>query len=126
MGDVYPAEIPKEQAVHSLEHGAVWVTYRPDLAQDQIDALTEKVSGRGFMLMSPFPGQDKPISLQAWGYQLKVDSADDDRIDEFVSALRQNATQEPGVGCSGGATDTGTVPADAGGGMDPLTGGGNG
>ena len=47
------------------------------------------------MLMSPYPGLDAPISLQAWGYQLKVDNADDGRIDEFINALRKNATSEP-------------------------------
>ena len=59
--------------------------------------------------MSPFAGLDKPISLQAWGYQLKVDNADDGRIDEFISALRQNAPSEPGATCTGGITATGTT-----------------
>jgi hypothetical protein len=112
MGDVYPAEIPKEQAVHSLEHGAVWITYRPDLPQDQIDRLADRVEGRDFMMLSPFPDQDAPISLQAWGYQLKVDNAGDARIDNFITHLRQNATQEPQAGCQGGITDTGTAPID--------------
>ena len=44
--------------------------------------------------MSPYEGLDKPISLQAWGYQLKVDNADDGRIDEFIKALRENASVE--------------------------------
>ncbi len=112
MGDVYDAQIANENAVHSLEHGAVWVTYRPDLPKDQVDALASKVRGQEFTMMSPFPGLDKAISLQAWGYQLKVDNASDGRIDEFIRALRLNATLEPGVGCSGGVTATGTTPRE--------------
>jgi hypothetical protein len=114
MGDVYDAQIANENAVHSLEHGAVWITYRPDLPKDQVDALASKVRGQDFLLMSPFPGLDKPISLQAWGYQLKVDNASDGRIDEFISALRENATLEPGAVCSAGnyTTGTGTTPRD--------------
>ena len=112
MGDVYTAPVAKEHAVHSLEHGAVWVTYRPDLPQDQIDALASKVRDRGYVLMSPYPDLDKPISLQAWGYQLKVDSAGDGRIDEFINSLRENATQEPGAICSGGITDPSDTPYD--------------
>jgi Protein of unknown function (DUF3105) len=112
MGDVYTAQIPTEQAVHSMEHGAVWVTYRPDLPQDQIDQLASKVRDVEFMLMSPYPGLDQPISLQAWGYQLKLEKANDGRIDEFINALRKNTTQEPTAGCSGGYTDPGTVPLD--------------
>ncbi|GIF75737.1 DUF3105 domain-containing protein [Asanoa siamensis] len=112
MGNVYDAQIANENAVHSLEHGAVWVTYRPDLPKDQVDALAGKVEGQEFTMMSPFPGLDKAISLQAWGYQLKVDNASDSRIDEFIRALRVNASQEPGVGCSGGVTATGTTPRE--------------
>lgn len=114
QGDVYDAQIPSENAVHSLEHGAVWITYRPDLPKDQVDKLASKVRGKDFLLMSPFPGLDKPISLQAWGYQLKVDNANDGRIDDFISALRENASQEPGAVCSAGnyTTGTGTTPRD--------------
>ena len=116
MGDVYDSQIAKEQATHSMEHGAVWITYRPDLPKDQVDKLAGKVRNQTFMLMSPYPGLDAPISLQAWGYQLKVDSASDGRIDDFIGALRQNATQEPQAGCSGGITDATPTPLD----MAPL------
>jgi hypothetical protein len=124
QGDVYDAQIPSENAVHSLEHGAVWLTYRPDLPKDQVDQLASKVRGKDYLLMSPFPGQDKPISLQAWGYQLKVDNAGDGRIDDFISALRQNATQEPGAVCSAGnyTTGTGTTPRDLSQQQDPNAG----
>jgi hypothetical protein len=112
MGDVYTSQVAKEHAVHSLEHGAVWITYRPDLPQNEIDTLAGKVRDREFMLMSPYPGQDKPISLQAWGFQLKVDRADDGRIDAFIDALRKNATLEPQAGCSGGITDATPTPVE--------------
>jgi len=111
MGDVYTAPIPKENAVHSLEHGAVWVTYKPGLAQAEIDKLKTKVEGKDYMLMSPYTGLDKNISLQTWGFQLKLDSAGDPRIDDFIKAVRQNASMEPGAACSSGSTSTGDVPA---------------
>lgn len=114
MGEVYTAPIAKEQAVHSLEHGAIWVTYRPDLPKDQVDKLAAKVTDRSFMLMSPYPDLDKAISLQAWGYQLKVDNANDGRIDRFIQALRQNASMEPQASCSGGITDATPTPLDLG------------
>jgi len=114
MGDVYTAQISNEQAVHSLEHGTVWIAYRPDLPQDQIDKLAAKVKDRGFMMLSPYPGLDKAISLQAWGYQLKVDNANDGRIDQFIQALRENATMEDGAVCSGGITDATVAPLDLG------------
>jgi len=115
-GDVYPAAIANEHALHSLEHGAVWITYNPSLPADQVEKLAKRVRGNDFMLMSPYPGLDKPISLQAWGYQLKVDNADDSRIGEFIKALRQNASLEAGTPCSSGdfITEPGTTPRDLG------------
>jgi hypothetical protein len=114
MGDVYDAPIANEHAVHSMEHGAVWVTYRSGLPEDQVAELAAKVRGNEYMLMSPVDNLDKTVSLQAWGYQLKVDNVDDGRIDEFIKALRQNASIEPGATCSEGITATGTTPRDLG------------
>lgn len=114
MGDVYDAPIASEHAVHSLEHGAVWITYRPDLPADQVKKLADRVRGTEYLMMSPFEGLDSPISLQAWGYQLKVDNADDSRIDDFIKALRLNASIEPGATCARGITATGTTPRDLG------------
>ncbi|TDC67213.1 DUF3105 domain-containing protein [Micromonospora sp. KC207] len=114
MGDVYDAPIANEHAVHSLEHGAVWITYRPDLPADQVATLKSKVAGQEKLMLSPYEGLDKPISLQAWGYQLKVDNADDSRIDEFIKTLRVNASIEgPTANCGQpGITATGTTPRE--------------
>lgn len=45
-----------------------------------------------------------PIAVTAWGMQLKVDSADDPRIDEFIKLYRDNrqTTPEYGAPCDGG------------------------
>jgi len=59
---------------------------------------------------------DRPISLQAWGLQLKVDSPADPRIDQFIQEFRISAAPEPGATCSGGVTATGTTPHNAPGG----------
>jgi len=113
MGDIYTEPIANEHAVHSLEHGAVWVSYKQGLGADQVAKLQEKVQGKDFMFMSPIANLDKNISVQAWGYQLKVDNADDKRIDEFIKDLRVNATMEPGAACSSGNTTTGPIQAAA-------------
>lgn len=100
-GTVYPNAIRTENAVHSLEHGAVWVTYNPDtISSDQIETLEGKVDGESYMLMSPYPGQESPVALQSWGHQLNVDSADDERIGQFIAALRINKNTHPEVGAS--------------------------
>jgi hypothetical protein len=101
-GTVYPAAIANENAVHMLEHGAVWITYKPGLAQDQIDTLSKLVTGQDRMAMSPYPDLKTNISLQSWDYQLFVDSATDPRIEKFILALRFNpkTTPESSATCS--------------------------
>ncbi|WAM15025.1 DUF3105 domain-containing protein [Rhodococcus sp. JS3073] len=102
-GIVYPAAIRSENAVHSLEHGAVWVTYDPDrLSADDVATLAANVDGEPYTLMSPYPGLDSAVSLQSWGHQLKLDDAHDRRISDFLTALRQNPNTypEPGATCS--------------------------
>jgi hypothetical protein len=101
-GVVYPAPLRSENLVHSLEHGAVWIAYDPERVDDDAVALlAARVEGEPYMVMSPFPGMDAPISLQSWGHQLAVDDAADPRIDQFVAALRANPNThpEPGASC---------------------------
>jgi hypothetical protein len=101
-GTVYDVDIRHENAVHSLEHGAVWITYNPDELQDaDIDTLAALVTNESGRMMSPYVGLDSPISIQSWGHQLKVDSADDPRIEQFADLLTLNNefTPEPGASC---------------------------
>src|SRR5215475_12613712 len=42
---IYTSPVPNENAVHSLEHGAVWVTYRPGLSAAEVTALQNLVRG---------------------------------------------------------------------------------
>jgi hypothetical protein len=96
-GTVYPNAIANENAVHALEHGAVWITYRPGLAADQVATLAKLVTGVDRMLMSPYPGLKTAISLQSWDYQLFLDSASDPRIAAFIAAVRFNPDTTPEV-----------------------------
>jgi len=101
-GTVYPNPIANENAMHSLEHGAAWITYQPGLAKAQVDALAKLVTGQDHTLMSPYPGLKTKVSLQSWGYQLFVDSATDARIQQFLDTVRYNpkTTPEYGASCS--------------------------
>ncbi|MGW2592290.1 DUF3105 domain-containing protein [Streptomyces sp. NPDC001515] len=101
--DVYGKEIPKENAVHSLEHGAVWVTYTSKAAADDVKALEKKVSATPYSLMSPLEDQGSPLMLSAWGKQLAVKNASDPRVAQFFTKYVQGAqTPEPGAACTGG------------------------
>jgi hypothetical protein len=101
-GSVYPNPIADENAMHSFEHGAVWITYRPGLPQSEINALAALVTGQNYTFMSPYPGLTSRISVQSWGYQLSVESAADPRLPRFIATLRNSpkTTPESGASCA--------------------------
>ena len=105
---VYDQPVPSENAVHSLEHGAAWVTYDPSLPGDQVNRLREVVRSRyrgqdRYVILSPFPGLPAPVVATAWGAQLRMDNASDERLGQFLSYYVQGPqAPEPGAACSGG------------------------
>jgi hypothetical protein len=107
---VYAEQIPKEQAVHSLEHGAVWITYQPDLPAGDVKKLSDKVSGNPYALLSPYPGLKTKVSAQAWGRQLTFDSVDDGDIEEFVDTYADGPQKPERAACSGGVSTIGNIP----------------
>lgn len=99
---VYTQPVPNVNAVHSLEHGAVWITYDPaQVSADDIAALEDELPST-YTLLSPYEGMDTPIAVSAWNAQLKVDSADDERIEQFVKAYwKSTNAPEPNAACTG-------------------------
>ena len=107
---VYTESQKPELAVHSLEHGAVWISYKPELDAAGVEKLAKLAVGDPYILVSPLAEQEAPIVLTAWGLQLTVDSADDERVERFVRSFSNGPqTPEPGAVCFGGVEGPGRV-----------------
>ena len=103
---IYEEPIGTGNVMHSMEHGALWITYQPELPADEVEALENLVRGQTYLLVSPFPGQTKPIVLTAWGVKLEVESANDGRIEQFIDRYRLGSqAPEPGAACTQGVGD---------------------
>jgi hypothetical protein len=98
---IYTQPVDTGPAVHSMEHGAVWLTYRPDLPAEDVTVLQEMVRGMSYMLLSPYPDLKSDVVATAWGVQLEPDSVSDERLEQFVDRYRGGGP-EPGAPCSGG------------------------
>ena len=99
----YDSEVRSENAVHSLEHGAVWITYRTGLAESQVNVLRDFTGGFDKVLVSSVAGQDSPIIATAWANQLELTDADDARLAQFVNEFEGSLeSPEPGGLCNGG------------------------
>ena len=99
---VYDQPQQNENAVHSLEHGAVWITYDPDaLTATEIDTLRSTVPTT-YSIVSPYPGLPAPVVISAWSAQVQLDGVDDPRLKLFVQKYwKSPSAPEPGATCSG-------------------------
>lgn len=106
---VYDQPVPNENAVHSLEHGAIWVTYDSSISADELDALKALLPST-FVVLSPFDDLPSPIVLSGWNVQLQVDNAEDPRIAPFFQQYWKSGTApEIGASCSGAFDAPGKV-----------------
>lgn len=99
---IYENPVAAEYAVHSMEHGAVWITYRSDLSADEINQLQGMVRGESYSLLSPYPTQENKIVLTVWDAQLALDSLDDPRLEQFIERYKQARAPERGAPCNDG------------------------
>jgi hypothetical protein len=98
--------VPDELAVHSMEHGAVWVAYSDEVPEEELALLQQRAEQEDYLLVTPYEGLDSPLVLTAWERQLELDSISDPRFAEFLDAYLQGpTTPEPGAPCKTGGVD---------------------
>ncbi|MCZ6631380.1 MAG: DUF3105 domain-containing protein [Actinobacteria bacterium] len=99
----YSEPINAENVVHSLEHGAVWITYTAEVPAGQLDLLRRLARPAEKVLVSPVEDQQSTIIATAWGFQLELGSAEDPRLEQFAAEFAGSlSAPEPGGACTGG------------------------
>lgn len=91
---VYDEEVIDEAVIHSLEHGAVWVSYKDKsntALVNQLKGVVEKNSGK--VILSPRAANDSEIALVSWTRILKLADFDGDQIAEFIKVNRSNSPE---------------------------------
>jgi hypothetical protein len=86
--------IPDEQLVHTLEHGAVGILYRPDLDPQQItevEALVARYDSHVFS--APYPGMQPSLVVASWAKKMELDSASLGTIRDYIEAFRQKGPE---------------------------------
>lgn len=107
----YERPLNDRHVVHSLDHGIVWITHQPNLPAAQVEELRSYGSEKN-IVVSPYPGQQAPVTATSWRVQLELDGADDPRLREFVDGFR-NSEIAPlsGNRCEGGVGNPEIKPA---------------
>lgn len=125
--EAYTEPLAPEALPHFMEHGGVWVLYRPDVGDEvkqQLKAIVDKYLARKKpVALAPYPPAgypqpEHPINVIAWQYLLGLDTVDRKKIEDFIERHACRYTPEgtgAGNGCPRGVVRGQTAPAvDAG------------
>lgn len=87
---LYDVEKPDEAIIHSLEHGRVWISYKPSVSEEIKRELTKLLQGRAGVILTPRSANDTDIALAAWtrldAFNIAQDGTiPEDRILDFVN-----------------------------------------
>ncbi|GAB3993361.1 DUF3105 domain-containing protein [Nocardioides marmoraquaticus] len=101
----YTEPVQSENAVHSMEHGASWVTYDPSLPEADVRRLADAMPST-YAILSPREDLPAPVVASSWGHQIELDGVDDPRLGRFLRDYTlADDVPEPGAACTSG-TDT--------------------
>ena len=100
----YTVSVTNEFAVHSLEHGAVWITYTASVDQTVRTDLAAKAKASAYVLVSLYPDNSTPIVVTAWARQLRLATYDSALVDKFIDVYGVDGPTIPekGAPCRGG------------------------
>ena len=88
---IYDYEVNVQIFIHNLEHGGIWISYRPDVAAGVVNDLkkiTEEFGGSK-IVMAPRSANDADIALAAWSMVLKIDSAESTLTESQKQQIRE-------------------------------------
>lgn len=93
---VYHEELADEIIIHNLEHGGVWISYKPDIPEEvrlKLESFFEKYGRK--IIVTPRPQNDTEIALAAWGRLDKFGLAEysEERVDKFIRAFRNKGPE---------------------------------
>jgi len=95
-GGFYNEPLPDERVIHNLEHGDIWIAYRPDISDVAKDAL-ESFAGQ-YVVVSPRAENNGDISLVSWGrvdtFDIENDVVDEGRISDFIKRYNNRGPEK--------------------------------
>lgn len=103
---IYEKEKPDEAIVHSLEHGRIWVSYRPSIPEETKKELEKLLRNQAAIILTPRSANEKDIALAAWGRLDVFDlgeggSFDKNRILDFIKRYRYKGPEKLSPGAMG-------------------------
>lgn len=90
---IYNKPLIDEQAVHNLEHGGIWISYK-DIDEETLSQLKKIAKANAqSVILSPRDENDSKIVLASWLHLEQMDEYDETRILEFISRNKNNSPE---------------------------------
>lgn len=88
---VYSQEVPDANAIHNLEHGGIYISYKPDLPADQVAKIkslfSKPYSRKNFSpikaIVAPRAANSAPIVMSSWTRSMKLDKYDEEKMVDY-------------------------------------------
>ena len=92
---IHDQVLPDEQLIHDLEHGYVWIAYRPEASDEVKNKLREIVRGDDWkVVLAPRDKNEAMVALVAWGRVLSMDQFDEGKVKDFIRAYRNRGPEK--------------------------------
>ncbi len=92
----YKEELPDEVLIHNLEHGGIWMSYRPDISPEMVEKMEGfyKKWGRK-IIVTPRAANDTDIALAAWTRldKFNLEEYSEERVEKFIKAFRNKGPE---------------------------------
>ncbi len=79
---IYKEQQPDEGLAHNLEHGYIWISYRPDASPEIIKQLENFYSFGKKIVVEPRKENDRLIAIAAWNWLDKFDPTSGDSLND--------------------------------------------
>lgn len=92
----YREELPDETILHNLEHGGIWISYKPDISEEmrtELEGFFEEWGRK--IIIAPRVKNDADIVLAAWTRldKLTVSEYSEERVERFIRAYRNKGPE---------------------------------
>lgn len=91
---VYSKEIDDKTAVHGLEHGGIWISYKN--IDDEARKILEEIgrSNSQSVIVSLRPSNDNIIAVVSWGRMMKLETADKALTQKYIDTYKNQSPEK--------------------------------